>query len=252
MGYFIALSQAGQVKSVAYPKVRTIIFDEIFPDNMRYIGGEVTALEEFYNTVDRWNDRVRVIMCSNAVTLANPYFSAFNINLKPQLDNHTQYQRYCDGFVMVELADYGGFSAKVATSKFGTFLRKYDENYANYAIDNDFRDNANTLISDFNNAGYAFTLRTTEYGIFNVYQQLSDTDEVLYVITKKQPKITRDFTFDYRLVDNNCMMLKRSDDMTQKILNAYRVGRLRFETPQIKAEFSMILGGLLQQSGVRK
>lgn len=121
MGYFIALSQAGQVKSVAYPKVRTIIFDEIFPDNMRYLGGEVTALEEFYNTVDRWSDRVRVIMCSNAVTLANPYFSAFNINLKPQLDNHTQYQRYCDGFIMVELADYGGFSAKVASSKFGTF-----------------------------------------------------------------------------------------------------------------------------------
>ena len=153
---------------------------------------------------------------------------------------------------MVELADYGGFSAKVATSKFGQFLREYDENYANYAINNDFRDNASTLISDFSNAGYAFTLRTTEYGIFNIYQQLSDTDEVLYIITKKQPKITRDFTFDYRLVDNDCIMLKRSDDMTQKILNAYRVGRLRFETPQIKAEFSMILGGLLQQSGVRK
>ena len=146
MGYFIALSQAGQVKSVAYPKVRTIVFDEIFPDNMRYLGGEVTALEEFYNTVDRWNDRVRVIMCSNAVTLANPYFSAFNINLKPQLDNRTQYQRYCDGFIMVELADYGGFSAKVATSKFGQFLRRYDENYANYAINNDFRDSATPVM----------------------------------------------------------------------------------------------------------
>ena len=165
--------------------------------------------------------------------------------------HHTQYQRYCDGFIMVELADYGGFSAKVATSKFGQFLRRYDENYANYAINNDFRDNANTLISDFNNAGYAFTLRTSEYGIFNVYQQLVN-DEVLYIVTKKQPKITRDFTFDYRLVDNDCMMLKRSDDLTQKILNAYRVGRLRFETPQIKAEFSMILGGLLQQTGIRK
>lgn len=95
---------------------------------------------------------------------------------------------------MVELADYGGFSAKVASSKFGTFLRKYDENYANYAINNDFRDNANTLISDFNDAGYVFTLRTTEYGIFNVYQQLSDTDEVLYIITKnnlKSPVILR-------------------------------------------------------------
>lgn len=97
---------------MAYPRVRTILFDEIFPDNMRYLGGEVTALEEFYNTVDRWHDRVRLIMCSNAVSLANPYFAAFNINVTPQIENKTQYQRYCDSFIVVELADYGGFPPK--------------------------------------------------------------------------------------------------------------------------------------------
>ena len=253
MGYFIALSQAGQVKSVAYPKVRTIIFDEIFPDNMRYLGGEVTALEEFYNTVDRWHDRVRLLMLSNAVSLANPYFAKFNINVTPQMNNNTQYQRYCGGFIMVELADYGGFSAKVATSKFGQFLQKFDSDYAAYAIDNTFHDDSNSLISNISGAGYTLTIRSSEYGDFSLYQVADDTNQyTLWQITRKLPKVPRYFTFDYRLVDDDCMMLQRSDDITKKILQAYRVGRLRFDAPQVKADFTMILGGLLLQAGIRK
>ena len=62
----------------------------------------------------------------------------------------------------------------------------------------------------------------------------------------------RYFTFDYRLIDDDCMMLQRSDDITKKILQAYRVGRLRFDAPQVKADFMMILGGLLQQTSIRK
>lgn len=249
MGYFIALSQAGQVKSVAYPKVRTIIFDEIFPDNMRYLSGEVTALEEFYNTVDRWHDRVRLLMCSNAVSLANPYFAKFNINVTPQMDDRTQYQRYCGGFIMVELADYGGFSAKVAQSRFGQFLQKYDEDYAAYAIRNTFRDDGNALISDISGAGYVMTIRSQEYGDFSLYQVLDKTaGETIWQITRKTPKSPRWFTYDYRLVDSDCIMLTRADDLTKKIMAAYRVGRVRFDAPQVKSEFSMLLGQLMQQS----
>lgn len=41
--YFVALSQAGGLKSVAYPKVHLIIFDEIFPDNLRFLSNEVNS-----------------------------------------------------------------------------------------------------------------------------------------------------------------------------------------------------------------
>lgn len=249
VGYFIALSQAGQVKSVAYPRVRTILFDEIFPDNMRYLGGEVTALEEFYNTVDRWHDRVRLIMCSNAVSLANPYFAAFNINVTPQIENKTQYQRYCDSFIMVELADYGGFSAKIAKSRFGQFLSKFDADYAAYSIDNTFRDNNNALISNLSGAGYVLSIKTREYGSFAVYQILDDSKiTTVWQITRRQPKKQKWYTLDYRLVDEKCILLKRSDDIIKKLIEAYRVGRVRFETPQTKSEFSMLLGTLLNSS----
>lgn len=252
VGYFIALSQAGQVKSVAYPRVRTILFDEIFPDNMRYLGGEVTALEEFYNTVDRWHDRVRLIMCSNAVSLANPYFAAFNINVTPQIENKTQYQRYCDSFIVVELADYGGFSAKIAKSRFGQFLSKFDADYAAYSIDNTFRDNSNALISNLSGAGYVLSIKTREYGSFAVYQILDDSKiTTVWQIARRQPKKQKWYTLNYRLVDEKCILLKRSDDIIKRLIEAYRVGRVRFETPQTKSEFSMLLGTLLNSSKTR-
>ena len=248
MGYFIALSQAGQVKSVAYPKVRTIVYDEIFPDNLSYLGGEVTALEEFYNTVDRWNDRVRLIMCSNAVSMANPYFAKFNININDQQSQHAQYRRYCDGFIMVELADYGGFSKKIAASKYGQFLQKYDADYMQYAANNTFRDDTNVLISDLTRANYVWSLRTTEYGEFSVWQTYDTaTQSVCWQISRTQPKQPVWLTLDFRLVADDCRLLMRNDVVVQKLKTAYSVGRVRFDSAQIRSEFSMILGGLMAQ-----
>lgn len=88
--YFVALSQAGGLKSVAYPKVHLIIFDEIFPDNLRFLSNEVNSFSEFYNTVDRWQDRTKVLFLSNAVQKANPYLQNTDLTLahsKPTSNN---------------------------------------------------------------------------------------------------------------------------------------------------------------------
>ena len=249
MGYFLALSQAGHVKSVAYPKVRTIFFDEIFPDSGQYLSGEVTRLEEFYSTVDRWTDRVRLIMCSNAVSLANPYFAFFRIDAKKQMNDAKQFRKYCGGYIMLELADYGGFSAKVAQSNFGRFLMKYDEEYAKYSMNNKFRDDNDALIvDDMDGAEYCFTIVTREYGTFTIWQHL-DGDSVIWLVSRKRKKgDTREYTYDYRLVDGETKLLKRSDDLTKKLTEAYSVGRVRFADPQCKSEFGMLLGSLMAQS----
>lgn len=248
MGYFLALSQAGHVKSVAYPKVRTIFFDEIFPDNGQYLSGEVTRLEEFYSTVDRWNDRVRLIMCSNAVSLANPYFAFFKIDAKQQMTDGRQFRRYCGGYIMLELADYGGFSAKVATSNFGRFLMQYDESYAQYSMSNRFRDDNDALINDdLEGAEYCFTLCTREYGEFGVWQQWSD-DGAHWVVTRRTRKSGNRYTYDYRLVDGDTSLLRRADDLTRKLLDAYSVGKVQFPDQQCKSEFGMLLGSLMQQA----
>ena len=244
--YFIALSQAGGLKSVAYPNVHLIIFDEIFPDNVRFLSNEVNSFSEFYNTVDRWTDRVRVLFLSNAVQKANPYFAKYHLDITEQENKQQQFKSYCGGFICLELADYGGFSAKVAKSKFGQFLEQYDPDYADYAIRNKFRDDSNTLVCDIPDiAEYSYTLDTELYGSFGVFVSVSKRSLDYYISRRVKKDHHRHYTLDYNKVSEEITYIKKSDDITRKMVNAYRIGRMFFDTSQVKADFSLVIGGII-------
>jgi hypothetical protein len=247
--YFVALSQAGGLKSVAYPKVHLIIFDEIFPDNLRFLSNEVNSFSEFYNTVDRWQDRTKVLFLSNAVQKANPYFAKYKLDIGTQQANQQQYKLYCNGFICLELADYGGFSAKVAKSKFGRFLEQYDSNYADYAIRNQFRDESDTLIAPIpSDSDLSYVLDTTNYGLFGIWITISEKDgHVSQYISRRIPKEnTRPtYTLDPNHVDEKTWYVKKSDDVIRRLTTGYRLGKIRFENPQVKADFALIIGDLL-------
>jgi hypothetical protein len=247
MGYFIALSQAGGKKSIPYPNVRNIIYDEVFPDNQQFLSNEVTALEEFYNTVDRWKDKVRLFFLSNAVIKANPYFAKFHISLDEQQHDRQEIKAYGGGFIVIQLADYGGFSAKVERSRFGKFLRQYDSDYADYAINNKFRDDSSTLIMplDSDEDGYSYTLDTEDYGKFGVWYHL-DEDYQGFLISRRIKRGTQtEYTLDYRHVSETMVYIKRGDPVAQRLANDYRRGRIRFDDTQTKADFSMVIGSML-------
>jgi hypothetical protein len=82
-GFFMALSKAKIEKSTSFPNVTTIIFDEFILDkgNYYYIPDEVTNFLELYETVARTRNNVRVLFLSNAITVTNPYFLFFHINV---------------------------------------------------------------------------------------------------------------------------------------------------------------------------
>lgn len=247
--YFVALSQAGGLKSVAYPKVHLIIFDEIFPDNLRFLSNEVNSFSEFYNTVDRWQDRTKVLFLSNAVQKANPYFAKYRLDIGSQQSNTQQYKLYCGGFICLELADYGGFSAKVARSKFGRFLEAYDEDYADYAIRNRFRDESDTLIADIPADGeLSYILDTEDYNRFGVWVTVDSNDgSVSQYVSRRIPKDNNRpvYTLDANHVDENTWYVKKSDDVIRRLTAGYRLGKLRFDTPQVKSDFALIIGTLL-------
>lgn len=247
--YFVALSQAGGLKSVAYPKVHLIIFDEIFPDNLRFLSNEVNSFSEFYNTVDRWQDRTKVLFLSNAVQKANPYFAKYRLDIGSQQANSQQYKLYCGGFICLELADYGGFSAKVARSRFGRFLEAYDEDYADYAIRNKFRDESDTLIADIPADGeLSYTLDTEDYNRFGIWVTVdSNNGSVSQYVSRRIPKDNNRpvYTLDANHVDENTWYVKKSDDVIRRLTTGYRLGKLRFDTPQVKSDFALIIGTLL-------
>ena len=80
-GYGIPLSTALTKKSVSYERVELIGFDEFVIDSkvIHYLSNEVDAFLEFYETVARTRDNVRVLFLSNAVSVVNPYFMYWNL-----------------------------------------------------------------------------------------------------------------------------------------------------------------------------
>lgn len=79
--YFVNLSTAQQFKSVNYAKVTLIIFDEFIIEkgNVQYLTNEARVMLDFFSTVDRWQDKTRVLFLANAVSIINPYFMEWNI-----------------------------------------------------------------------------------------------------------------------------------------------------------------------------
>lgn len=139
-GFSIPLSTAKIEKSVPYPKVRTIIFDEFIIDkgNYKYIADEVTAFLELYETIARMRD-VRVLFLSNALTITNPYFLYFDLQL-PYGKKNIWYKDE----KLVELVAKDSFIAKKKQTRFGKVISGTP--YGDYAIENKFLRDSDTFI----------------------------------------------------------------------------------------------------------
>ena len=80
-GYFIALSTSRNKKSVPYPLVTKIGFDEFIIEKIGskgYLKDEVTTMLELCSTVTRKRDNVRVYFMGNNISIVNHYFIYFN------------------------------------------------------------------------------------------------------------------------------------------------------------------------------
>lgn len=153
-----SLSTSHKLKSGSFKEVRFILFDEfIAAPNSRYLTNEVDTLYELYSTVDRYEDRVRVVMLANAVSIDNPYFNRWGLN------SGVEWQKYGGGFVVCHLPRAEAFTESVRRTRFGAFVLNHEPTYAAYSIDNQFIDNTSAFIGD-KPAGSrpAFAVRTPE------------------------------------------------------------------------------------------
>lgn len=90
--HFFPLTTSAGLKSVAYPNIDLIVFDEFLAGKgVRYLPREVEIFLELYVTIARDRD-VPVLFLSNAITQTNPYYLYFGI--KP---NGKEFQRIKTG-----------------------------------------------------------------------------------------------------------------------------------------------------------
>jgi hypothetical protein len=233
IGYFIALSTSQRQKSVAFPRVKTIIFDEFIIEKgmVHYLPEEATVFNNFFSTVDRYKDKTKVFFLANSVSIMNPYFIEYEI----APDTNGEFVVKHDGFIVCHFPEASNFTNSVYQTKFGKFIK--DSDYAQYAVGNTFDDNNEKLLATkHSKAKYVFTLEC-KTGTFSVWHT-NDTDE--YFIQSKLPKAQIMFTLDAAKMDYEKTLMTFTDRPLAYLRAAFRNGRVNFDKPGTRNTFTEI------------
>lgn len=230
IGFFVALSVAQGMKSVPFPKVKTIIFDEFIIEkgNTPYLPSEARALLNFYVTVDRNQERVKVYMLANAVSIMNPYTIEWNIDLTrvPEISTHHK------GVVLVHLPESANFAKQVGKTRLGGFIE--NTAYGDYAMNNKFGDGHEELIARKDSkAVYKYTLETAK-GTFSVwYLKRNQT----FYVQEKLPKSQLVLTMVAENMSEDKTYVMYSDKILSYLRSAFRHGRVFADSPKTRNAF---------------
>lgn len=237
-GYGVALSTALTKKSASYDKVDLIIFDEFVIDSkvIHYMSNEVGAFLEFYETVARLRDNVRVLFLSNAVSVVNPYFLYWNMRPKAE----KRFTKY--GHMIVEFVQNKEFREAKYKTRFGQIIK--GTNYGNYAVENEFlKDNLNFVEKKSGSSRFEFSIVYKDhiYGFWNDYK-----NGVCYVSKDYDPSNRLQFAMTDEEHRPNMMLIKNASrsHLLSGAIRAYENGYMRFEDLQIKNQAIEIFGVL--------
>lgn len=230
IGYAIALSTAQQQKSVAFPKVKTIIFDEFIIEKgaVHYLPAEANTFNNFYSTVDRWQDKTRVFFLANSISITNPYFIEYQI--VPTEPN--QLIKAADGFIVAHFPNALDFERSVMATRFGKFIE--GKAYADYAVGNQFADNHQELVEAKDpDSDHKFNLET-RLGWVSVWQNVI-ADQ--YYVSRRIPPNQLTFTLLPEQMAEGKMLLFYTDDVIARLRTAFRYGKITFDMPATRNAF---------------
>lgn len=80
LGRFFALSRQGRFKSLQYPEIHNIIYEEVLTTDP-FLSGEPEKLMNLYSTLRRSRPDFRMWLISNLVSQVNPYSNSWGINI---------------------------------------------------------------------------------------------------------------------------------------------------------------------------
>lgn len=238
-GYLVALSTSMKLKSVAYPLVSTIVFDEFIIDKgrMTYLRNEAQLFLEFYETVARLRDNVVAVFVGNAISITNPYFTYFKV--KPLLN-----QRFTKkNGITIEFYFNEDFIAQKVNTKFGQLIK--DTDYGAYNMRNKFLRDSEAYIAE--------RPKTADFKIYQFiidkekFSMWKDRRTLKYYIDNNYESnfgIFRTFVSDPNDMDNNDqshMLMKRTDQRIKKIMEFMETGDLFFNNQATKQKFFEIL-----------
>jgi len=230
IGHFTALSTIQSIKSVSFPLVTNIGFDEFILEKgmTHYLPNETRAFNNLYSTVARTRENVKVFFMANAVSITNPYFLEYDI--KPTKEE--EFIIKAGGFMAVHFIKSKEFTAEMYETKFGKFIAGTE--YGDFAVGNEFADNNDNLLNIKGaSARYSYSIETG-HGTFSVW---IDWLSGKFYIQERLPKQEIVFTLLTERMSEGKTLLSYSDKMVQNLRAGFRTGNVYFDTAKSRNAF---------------
>lgn len=239
VGYAMSLSTAQALKGTNFSKVKYIIFDEFIIEKgqQHYLPNEVENFLGLIETVARMRD-VKIFMLANSVTLVNPYFLFFNIDLPYNNDIRT----YKDGLILVQYMKNEAYRQAKRETKFGKLVSGTD--YESYAIDNQFRlDNKNFIEKKTGNAKCSFSFKYKDqiYGVWLDYNVGK-----FFVSMDHDSKICFSCTLEDHTPNTMFFSIAKEYNSWRNFVKNYKLGNVYFENNKIKAVCQDLIKNLIK------
>lgn len=231
IGHFVALSGAQKIKGSNFPLVRTIVFDEFILESglTQYLPSEVKMFNNLYMTIDRKRDTTKVFFLANSVMIDNPYFVHYDIIPDDAVKGIIVKN---NGALVVHFPEMADFKNEMFQTRFGQFLLETDPEYADYAINNQFRDNHKMMLGDKDRAAdYLYTIETNK-GTFSVWSKMFS--RTVYVQAKRPRNGERIFTVVAERMGDGKIYLERSNEVLAGLRTYWRHGNMLFDSAQTR------------------
>lgn len=233
-GYYVPLSTALQEKSSNYPRVTTLLFDEFLIEkgNTIYIPNEPEKLLNFMDTVVRTRTNFRTVCLSNAVSVANPYFLYFDI----ELDLTQEFT--ATKSIVTQIPNSREFAKERAKTPAGELFASTP--YGQFALNNEFTGDTIDFIARRSPESKFFGSvhnNGQTYGFWLDYNL-----QLVYASNKTDPSF-KAWAVNSESHNDNTLLADsyKTVPVLNQVVRAYKKGYLRFEDQKIKHGMNDVL-----------
>lgn len=236
-GYAFYLSTATNKKSVPYPFITTIMFDEFLMEegSQKYLKNEVRAFLNLYETIARpGTDHPRVVafLLANTISITNPYFLYWNLKMPTVRDkNGKLIWRHPTRSILVEDATTESFIEAKRQTEFGGIVK--DTDYEGYSIENKFLLDNDTFVekrSQKARHAFSFNYKGEKFGVWYDF-----TEGKMWVSESVDP-YAPEYSFTLKDHKPNTMLFKTKNKTywLKNFFDSFKDGNLYFESIKLK------------------
>lgn len=243
IGYFVAMSQAQQLKKHTFNKVKRFIFDEAILDKTdrfhHYLPREVSILANLIDTISRERadtegTKPRAYLLGNALDVMNPYFVHYDVGVPKK-----GFKWYGNKTMLLHYAEDAEYSQEKSTKTVAGRMLAGTEDGA-IANQNTFaRISDDFIMQKTSTAKFMFGVfyNGSTFGIWE------DWRSGLYFVTKKIPNNTDKPIYALTLDDNkfNYVSARRAEAPLRYMAELHYIGCVRYQTIAIRERFKEVL-----------